>query len=195
MVEAVQLVGIDELAAVLVRDMSVLFPTVPQALHHVEIFASDTVADGMGRMLGLAEVGGSVAQPRRHDVPARAAAAQMVERGELACDVEGFGIADGERGDEADAGRRCGERGQDGDGFEAVEIMGAGLFRDRQAVGDEEEVEFAPFGGRGLLLIISEAGAGVDVAVRVTPVVPGAADAVEDETELDMALLWHVVLA
>ena len=69
--------------------------------------------------------------------------------------------------------------------------MRAGLFRDRQAVGDEEEVEFAALGRCSLLLIEGEAGAGVDITVGMAPVVPCAAHAVQDETEFDMALLGH----
>ena len=59
--------------------------------------------------------------------------------------------------------------------------MRAGFLCDRQTVGDEQEIEFAAFGGGRLLLVMSEAGAGIDVAIGMAPVVPRAAHAVQDE--------------
>ena len=106
MIEPVQPVGVDELPARLVPDMGAVFPTVPQPLHHVEIFARYAIAHRMGRMFGLAEIGGGIGQPGGDDVPARATTAQVIERGELTGDVERLGIADRQRGDQTDARRR-----------------------------------------------------------------------------------------
>ena len=65
----------------------VVVPAVPQALHHMRKFASAIVALGMDVHALAAKIGGFRALVGGDEVPARAAVADMVERGEFAREV------------------------------------------------------------------------------------------------------------
>src|SRR5471032_3419867 len=86
MVERMQLVRIEIESAFTVTDESVVFPTVPEACDDVIEFACALVANCVSRVLLEAEVEGFRFAAGGNQVPAPAAAAQVVERGELACD-------------------------------------------------------------------------------------------------------------
>jgi hypothetical protein len=145
----------------------------------------------MGQVLGLAEVLGRALQPRGDHVPAGAAAADVVQRGELPGHVEGLGIGDAERGHQADVLGHRRQGRQDGDRLEAVEVVRAGLGVDRQAVGDEQEVELALFGQLGGAAVVLEVGAGAGLGVRMAPVGPGPPRALDHMTKLELSTLRH----
>jgi hypothetical protein len=189
--QGVQLVGIEEHAAGLVVDQGVVFPAVPETLDDVQILGRQAVAGVVRQMLGLAEVLGRAFQPGGDDVPAGAAAADVVQRGELAGHVEGLGIGDAERGHQADVLGHRGQGRQDGDRLEAVQIVRAGLGVDRQAVGDEQEVELALLGQLGGAAVVLEIGAGAGLGVGMTPVGPGAPRALDHVAELQLSALRH----
>ena len=118
----------------------------------------------------------------------------MVQRGELACHLIGLGVADGHGGDQADVRRQCGQGRQNGQWLEAVEVMGAGLGVDMQAVGNKHEIKARRFGQFGLLLVETEVGTGVGLRLRVAPFAPAVADTVDHGTEFQLAWLAHVLL-
>ena len=82
-VQRVQLVGVEEDAAVLVADESVVFPTVPQAGDDLGELHRTVVAIRVRVMLLAAVVEGLGLVVRRHQVPAGTSAADLVQRGEL----------------------------------------------------------------------------------------------------------------
>ena len=96
--------GIEIEAARAVAHEGVVVPTVPELGYDIDEFAGALVAFGVRRELGVAEIAGGVVIGRRHDIPGRAAAGDVVERSELARDVVGFGEARRDRATEADAG-------------------------------------------------------------------------------------------
>ena len=172
---------VEVLAGGAVEGEGVVVPAVPELADDVDELAGAAVAVGVGGELGVAEVAGGVVVGGGDDVPGGAAAADVVERGELAGDVVGLGEAGGDGAAEADARGGAGEGGEEGDGLEDVheqreagpgmEVVGAG----GGGVGDEEEVEQAAFGGAGGFGVGGEVGGwgegrfGVEPTGRVRP--------------------------
>ena len=95
------------------------------------MFGGEAIADVVSQMLVLAEILRRSFKPGCHDVPARPTAADVVEGREVAREVEGFGVGDRHVGDEADAIGEPGERRQDGERLEAVQVVRARAFVDR----------------------------------------------------------------
>ncbi len=84
MIEGVQACGVKKDAVVDVADKGVIGPAVPQPGHDIEKFAGPAVALAMFHLFGHAEIARGVRVRGGHQVPAGAAAAQMVERGKAA---------------------------------------------------------------------------------------------------------------
>ena len=86
-------------------------------------------------------------------VPRGAAVAEVVERGELAGELEGLVERGVQRGREPDAvgdGRQRGEHRERVGAADDVEVEdAAAVLAQPQALGEEEEVELAPLGGLG----------------------------------------------
>ncbi len=78
-VERVQLVRIDEDAALLVGDVGVVLPGVPEPLHHVQVLARQPIAHVVGQVVGAAEVGRAALQPGGHHVPPGAPAGDVIQ--------------------------------------------------------------------------------------------------------------------
>ncbi len=199
MVQRMQLVRGEKFAAVLVIGEGVVFPGVPQALDHIQVFLGDAIAHGMGWVLGFTEVIGGAAEPGGHHVPTGAAAADMVQGGKLARHLVGLGVADGHGGDQADIRRQRGQCRQNGQRLETVEVMRAGFGMDMQAVGDEHKVKFGGFGQLGLLLVERKMGAGIWLRLQVAPFAPAVADAMHHGPQFQMpwcGWMWlaHVLL-
>ena len=147
--EHVHLVGIEEDAALDVADEGVVGPGVPQAGHHVVELARAPVALAVLHVLVEPEIERGVRIGGGDDVPAGAAAADVIERGEAARDV--IGRVEGGRagGDQADMLGRLRERGEQrerlerGRGVAALERIHRHV-EHRHVVGHEEGVELAP---------------------------------------------------
>ncbi|CAM5411779.1 hypothetical protein SMICM304S_09649 [Streptomyces microflavus] len=110
--EDVQLLRLEEAAGLLVVEEGVVFPAVPQPGDDLHELPCAVVS---GRVLGLlVQVVVARFGVRRggHDVPARAAGAEVVEGGELPCQGEGFVVGRGRGRGEADVPGVHGERGQ-----------------------------------------------------------------------------------
>jgi hypothetical protein len=116
----------------------------------------------MRRMLRQAEILRRLRRACRHDVPAGAAAAEMVERGEQAGEVIRFAVGRRRGCDQADplgGDRDCGEPG---DRLEAEALRVADIVGQGRSVGKEDRVELVRFGLLRQLLIKGD----VEDAVR-----------------------------
>ena len=111
-VEEMDLVAVHVDAALLVAQQPAVFPAVPQAGDDLVELLGALVALGVGQVLVEAEILRLVLDLRGHQVPAGAAAADMVDRGEAAGDVVGLVVGRGRRRHEADVVRDHGERRQ-----------------------------------------------------------------------------------
>src|SRR6202044_524982 len=103
MVKRVHAIRIEIEPGLDVPDESVLGETVPKTGHDIIKLASATVALVVIKVILPAKVESRVRVRRRHDVPARAASAEMVERSEAARDVIGLVKRRGRRRNQADA--------------------------------------------------------------------------------------------
>ena len=168
MAEHVQFCGIEEQAALLVAQEGVIRPGVPQSRHDIEELAATPVAGVVLDMFVEPEVHRLVRVAARHEVPARPAVADVVERGELAGHMVGFVVGGGGGGDQPDAfgdhgeGRQQRQRIEGGHGGAAPQGR-HGHVEKRQVIGHEERVEL------GLLQRPGEAHEVADVRVGVGP--------------------------
>jgi hypothetical protein len=180
MVEHVHPVGVEEDPALDVAQEGIVGERVPQALHHRDEFVRPVVAVGVLGMVREPEVPRRVGVRGRHHVPARPAAAEVVEGGEAPGDVVRLVVGGGRRGDEPDALRHHRERGQQrrgverGHGGRALERLDRHV-QHREVVGHEEGVELRRLEGLGEAREMGEVEVGVRVAARVAP--PGGVDA------------------
>src|SRR6478752_4446614 len=108
-----------------------------------------------------AVVAAGALQRRGHRVPARAPAAEQVERGELPGDGEGVAVGGRDCADEAELAGGCGQRREDRQRLEAVEEMRDRLVVDVEPVGDEGEGDAVLLGLAGIADEEVEIDAGV----------------------------------
>ena len=185
-VEAMLALRVEEYAAGLVAHEGVVFIGIPQPLHHVQVLGRAAVALGVINMLLTAKVAGRAFQAGGDYVPTGAAAADQVQRGKLAGDVEGLGVGRGQRGHQADLRRRTGDGRKQGQWLQTVEEMRRGIRGDVGAVDDEDQIEF----GRFCLLRLGTVPVDIDTGIagdlRVQPFVLRSADAGEDGTEFEL---------
>src|SRR5690606_12122056 len=120
MVDLVDLVLVEEAARFLVADEGVVLPAVPEGLHHLHMLAGALIALGMGQLLVEVEVAGRVVTGGGHHVPAGASVGNVIERGELAGQVERLFIGRRGRGDEADMLRKRSEERRAGKGWSST---------------------------------------------------------------------------
>ena len=146
-----QLGRVEEIAAGLVEQIRIVAQAVPQALDDIDVFARALVALRVRHLRGQAEAFRLPVGARGDEVPAGATAADMVERGELARQVERVQIGDGGGGDQADMLGSAGQGGQQGQRFKIIRQGGACQQRGRafgkaHGIGKEDGVELAPLG-------------------------------------------------
>jgi hypothetical protein len=101
--EEMQLFGIEEAAGFAIANEGVVRIGIPETAHDVDELLRPGVSVGVGEVALAAEVPGLARVGGGDEVPARAAAAQMIEGGELARDVERFVVGRGRSCHEADA--------------------------------------------------------------------------------------------
>ena len=114
----VHLGRVEEQARRLVQDEGVVLPGVPQPLRHLDELGGAAVAVGMRGMLVVAEVERLRRRRRGHHVPADAALAHLVERGEHPRHMERIEIGGGRRRDQADVARHRRQRAEQGQRLE-----------------------------------------------------------------------------
>ena len=179
-VERVELVAVEEAARRAVTHEGVVVPAVPQALHDVEVFVGDLVAQFVIGM-HLAEILRGAFERRRHDVPARAPAADRIERRELARDRERLAVR---RRDRARGSIFVATASADSTVSGSKRFRKCGIdFVDVQAVGDERERDAGGFRLARDADREVEVDARVRRVARVPPCIHVAACALQHQAE------------
>ena len=189
-IEHVQLGRVEEQAFRLVQHEGVVLPGVPEAEHHLHELGGALVAIGVRRMLGMAEVERLGGGRRGHQVPAGAAFAELIERGEHPCHMERLEIGGGRGRDQADVLRHRSQRAEQRDRLDAMRHRGALPHIDvvgaegRLGISVEDEVELRSLGELRQVHVVAELHAGPRVRRGIAPgrdVVPGS---VQEEAKL-----------
>ena len=174
-IERMQPLRIEKLPAGLVADEGVVVPAVPQRGDDIGEFAGAFVALAVLEVLIAAEILRFFLLARRDQVPAGAAAADMVEGGELARHVIRLVVARGRGGDEPDMARRAGQRRKQGDRLEIGDVLRRAAQRvnmrlsHADIVGEEDHVELGTLGGLRQLAIVRDIDPGVGLGFLVPP--------------------------
>ena len=160
-VDAMDLVGVGEDAGRAVHDHGILVPARPQLAAHFHELMRAVVAL-VGRLHLLAVIGRLVVVERGHDVPRRATARQVIERGPQPRGMERMLMAHRVGGAEADMRRGGGHERQQGDGIVLGRLRGVADGRRQRArkgvgdvveVGEEHHVELAALANPGDVLV------------------------------------------
>jgi hypothetical protein len=189
-VKGVLLARIEEGAGGAVAGERVFLVGVPQALGDLDELQAASVAGVVVEVLRAGEVARRAGVTAGDHVPAGPAAGDELKGGEAAGDVERVVVGGGHGGDQAEVARADREGRQQRERLKAVEVVRRGVGGDELAVDDEDEVELGLLGQAGLLDVPVDVNAGVDGDVLVEPQVgrAGAAGAVGDGAELELAL-------
>ncbi len=139
-------VGVGEVPARLVEQPCVVGPAVPELLHDLDELGRTGVAVFVRRPLVEVEVVCLVLAGGRDDVPTRAPVADVVERGELAGELERLVIGGGRCGDQSDALGEHRDGRKQRDRLEVVAGSVAHVASECEAVGKEDRVELPAFG-------------------------------------------------
>jgi hypothetical protein len=133
-------------AGLAIIEHRIVCPAVPQGLDHGDEFVGAGIAVGMADRAVVAVVAGRRGQPGGDDVPADPAVADVIQRGELPCEVEWLGVRGRGRGDQADSAGCASQRAECGNRFEPVAGGRFDHLAQRQRVGQEDRVEQAGLG-------------------------------------------------
>ena len=174
MAEHVHLGGIEIDAVLDVADEGVVRPAVPQARHHVVELARAPIALAVLHVLVEPEIERRVRVRGGDDVPAGAAAAQVIERGEAARDVIGRVERGRAGGDEADMLGDLRERREQRERLERRHRVAALERIERHVehghvVGHEEGVELRPLERLDAALHMREVEIHVRPGARIAP--------------------------
>jgi hypothetical protein len=131
--------------AVPVVDHRIVGPAVPQRLDHAHELLAARIAVCVAYLARTAEVARCRGKPRRHDVPAHATVADVVQRSELACEIERLGIGGRRRGNHSDPAGRHRHRREHGDGLKPGTRRLVHIIAQRELVGQEDRIEQACF--------------------------------------------------
>ena len=123
-------------------------PAVPEAFDDGHVFFGAFVAVRVAHLADTAEIAARLRRPCGDDVPADAAAADVIQRTELPREVVGLGVRGRGGRDQSDAARLHGESGERRDRLEPVERRPLNVVPQSQNVREEDRVEQA---GLGLL--------------------------------------------
>ena len=147
----------------------VVGPAVPQGFDHGDEFVGSGIAVGVADRAVVAVVAGGRGQPGSDDVPADPAIADVIQRGELPCEVEWLGVRGRGRCDQADPAGCAGQRAECGDRFEPVAGGRFDHLAQRQRVGQEDRVEQAGLGPLRELTVVGDVGQRQRRTARVAP--------------------------
>ena len=173
--QLMQLGWIEEQPALGIAHERVVVPAVPESGHDLREFARAAVAHRTRIDPGASEVARFHRLDRRDAVPAGAAVADVVERGEFAGDVIGLVVGRRCRRHQADAIRHARERRQQRQRLQVGnELHGAAervhvRFARRHAVRQKDHVELGALGGLGDLDIVPDVDVGIDLRAWVPP--------------------------
>ena len=175
---------------VLVGDDGAVFKTVPQPEHHFGEFAGAGVAVAVMRMALTPEIVSLGDGERRHQIPAGAPAADLVERSKEPRHMERLEIGRGRRRHEPDALGDGGQRAQQRDRLEPRGLRGARPGLDvvgaegGVGVGHEQQVELAAFGQPRDVDVLFERLPAVRIDVGIAPGGDMVAGAFDEQAEL-----------
>lgn len=177
-------------AGLLVTDLVVVGPGVPQLRGDVEELVGPLVAGRLERPVRQREVGGLLLGGGGDDVPAGAPAGDVVDGGEAAGQRVGLVVRRGGRRDQADAAGGARHRGEQGERLQlagGTELSGA----DRDlAVGEEDRVELRVLGQLGQTDVVAGVERGQGVGLGQSP--RGLVVAGVHEEGVEVELSGHV---
>ena len=177
-----------EEAGLLVGNEGVVIPAVPEQAAGFDEFPGHRVTLGMRRMLA-AEHGARFRIGRRHHVPRRAAAREMIQRSEGAGHVIGLGV--GRRGGsgEAEPRRAHRQRREQAERFELADGRRVLAVARGETVAQEEHVEFRRLGRGGDVLHQRQVGR-ARIGVGMAPAADVMARRLHEDTEAQLAGRW-----
>ncbi len=200
MVEDMQLLGIEIDSVLGVVNEGVVRPAIPKPGHDVVELARPAIAGVVLPMLVPPEIPRFRRIAGGDEIPSRAPAADVVERGEFARDVIGLVIGRRRRGDEADALRHHRQRGQQGQRIERRDRRATLQRRhrhvqDRQMIGHEEGVELSLLQLLRKPHQVLQVEIGVRICARIEP--PGGmdSDGTHESAEFQLPCVAHEELS
>jgi hypothetical protein len=137
--------GVGEVAGLLVEQPRAVGPTVPELPHDFDELGRACIAVLVRGPLVEVEVVRLVLAGRRDDVPARSPVADVVERGELARQLERLVIRGGRGRDQSDAFGEHRDRRQQRHRLEVIAGAVTHVAAEREIVGEEDRVELRAF--------------------------------------------------
>src|SRR5262249_2709646 len=164
-----------ELPARLVAYEGIVVPAVPQPDHDLRELARPMIALAVLVVDVAAEVVGLAQHAGGDEVPAGAAAADMIDGGELARHMEGLVVARGGGRHEPDAACQRGERREQRERLEVRDVLRRAPERlhvglaNAGIVGEEHHVELGALGGWRDLGVVLEIDPGIGLRPRVPP--------------------------
>ena len=196
MVQEADLGGIEEAPAFLVQHQRIVVPGVPQALDHINVFGRAFIPFGMGKLVRQAEIGRFGIGAGGDQIPARAPAAQLVERGELPRHMVGRHVGAGNRGDQADPAGMRGQRGQQRQRFPEIDRRAVadrlrGPAQQAHVVGEEHRVELGGFRLLREFAVELEAEGVVRIDIGMAPGGDMVSDAVEESAKAQLPWFRH----
>src|SRR5438105_2412028 len=117
-------------------------PAVPQLRDHLDEFVGAIVALIDAGLPLLSEIPGRCRCPRGYDVPADAAATEMVERSKLPREIVGFAVRRRGGRDQSDPFGQSGERAEQRQRFEFTARGMSEVLAKRDMIGEENRVQF-----------------------------------------------------
>ena len=169
-------------------DHRVLGPAVPQPLdHRHELFALG-VAVVVADLAGAAEVARRRRQPRRDDVPADAAVADVIERAELPRQIERLGVGGGCGRDQPDPAGHRRNRRQHRDGLKPGARGLRRVVAERELVGQEDGIEQPGLRPLRQILVVADVGQRQRRRQRMPPRRLVVAAAVDEQVEMQLPL-------
>ena len=187
--ESMQPLGVEEAPGGDIGGERVVLVGVPQAPDHVDELFGAGIARVVVEVVLETEVAADAGVEARDDVPPGATATDVVERGEATSQVERRVVGRAGRADETDVLGVRGDRRQEGQRFEPVEVVRRVGRVDELAVDDEQGVKQGVLGRLRLLDVVVDVDARVvgDAGVLPQAVLAGTADAIRVEGEVDLA--------
>ena len=141
-----------------VVDHGVGRPAVPQVLYHLHEFFTAGIAVGMTDLSASAIVFRRSGEPGRHDIPGSAAFADVIDRGELASEVERFRVGGRGRRDQSDPLRYHCDRGQYGDRLKPGARRLRDITSERELIRKKDRIEQRRLGALRQIPIIIDIG-------------------------------------
>ncbi len=194
-----KLVGIEKEPAFGVADESVIGPGIPQAGHHVVELARAPVARVVLHVIVHAEIQRGIGIGGGHDIPAGAAAAQMIERSKAAGDMIGRierGRAGGDQpqmlGHHGER-RKKRERLERGDRVAVLERVERHV-QHGQMIGHEKRVEFGSLQRLREALEMAEIEVGVGKGAGIAPGAGVDGGRAHESAEMQLTLPAHASL-